>query len=89
MSELLGDGDRQDMSQRWHAIQAAFVDDPRRAVHDADALVAGLLNNLARMFTSERDTLEGRWNNNQEVSTEDLRLAFQRYRTFFDRLLAV
>jgi hypothetical protein len=31
--------------------------------------------------------LEKRWGQGDSVSTEDLRLALQRYRSFFDRLL--
>jgi hypothetical protein len=73
---------------RWTEIQAAFVDEPRRAVEDADALVAELMKRLAETFAQERSNLESQWDRGDDVSTEDLRLALQRYRSFFDRLLS-
>ncbi len=73
---------------RWKEIQAQFVDDPRSAVQDADALVADLMQRLARMFAEERGQLESRWSSGESVSTEDLRQGLRRYRSFFERLLA-
>lgn len=77
------------MRGRWTEIQAAFVDEPRRAVEQADGLVAEAIKKLAEMFAAERDRLEGQWDRGDDVSTEDLRQALQRYRSFFTRLLAV
>jgi hypothetical protein len=74
---------------RWNSIQTAFVDEPRRAVEDADNLVASLMKKLAEGFANERSRLEGQWDRGDNVSTEDLRLALQRYRSFFDRLLKI
>lgn len=74
---------------RWTDIQAAFVDEPRRAVEQADGLVAEAIRKLAEMFAAERDQLEGQWDRGDDVSTEDLRQALQRYRSFFTRLLSV
>ena len=74
---------------RWREIQGNFVDEPRSAVQDADALVADLMQRLARMFAAERDQLESGWASQTDVSTEDLRQGLQRYRSFFERLLAV
>jgi hypothetical protein len=74
---------------RWDAIQTSFVDEPRRAVEDADALVAAAMKRLAEIFADERAGLEGQWDRGDDVSTEDLRLALQRYRSFFGRLLAI
>jgi len=74
---------------RWDAIQGGFVDEPRRAVEQADSLVAGAMKRLAEMFADERAKLEGQWDRGDSVSTEDLRLALRRYRSFFGRLLAV
>ena len=82
-------GDTQGFRDRWLEIQAAFVDEPRRAVHEADTLVAELMQQLARTFADERSSLEAQWDREEDVSTEDLRLALQRYRSFFDRLLSV
>ena len=78
-----------DFRSRWSGIQTAFVDEPRRAVGDADNLVASLMKKLAEGFANERSRLEGQWDRGDNVSTEDLRLALQRYRSFFDRLLKV
>jgi hypothetical protein len=74
---------------RWNEIQTAFVDEPRRAVEQGDALVADVIKRVASSFAEERSKLEGQWGRGDNVSTEDLRVALQRYRTFFDRLLSV
>jgi hypothetical protein len=73
---------------RWTEIQTEFVDEPREAVEKADALVADLMRRLAETFADERRGLESQWSSGEEVSTEDLRVALQRYRSFFERLLA-
>jgi hypothetical protein len=77
------------MRDRWSDIQASFVDEPRRAVEQADSLVAECIRRLAESFADERDSLEQQWDRGSEVSTEDLRVALQRYRSFFTRLLSV
>jgi hypothetical protein len=74
---------------RWQEIQTGFVDEPRAAVQEADTLVAEMMRQLARTFADERRQLEAQWSEGEEISTEDLRLALQRYRSFFDRLLSV
>jgi hypothetical protein len=85
---LLEDHELQSILVRWKDIQAEFVDEPRRAVQDADALVAELMQRLAQMFASEREQLESRWAGGDDVSTEDLRHGLRRSRSFFERLLA-
>ena len=72
----------------WEEIQVRFVDEPRGAVEDADALVATVMQRLAEGFASERERLEAQWGRGEDISTEDLRVALQRYRSFFQRLLA-
>jgi len=74
---------------RWQEIQAGFVDDPRRSAERADELVASTIKRLAEVFADERRKLEEGWSRGEDHSTEDLRVALQRYRSFFDRLLAV
>ena len=74
---------------RWEAIQTGFVDEPRTAVEQADALVAEVMKRLAEVFADERTALEQQWGRGDNVSTEDLRVALKRYRSFFQRLLAV
>jgi hypothetical protein len=73
---------------RWTDIQTGFVDAPRRAVEQADALVAELMQHLASTFADERGRLERHWDRGDDVPTDNLRDAFQRYRSFFERLLA-
>jgi len=75
-------------TERWQEIQASFVDRPRESVAEADTLVADLMQRLAASFSNERDELESQWDRGDDVSTEDLRVALTRYRSFFDRLLA-
>ncbi len=74
---------------RWEAIQTGFVDEPRKAVEEADALVAQVVTRLAEVFSEERTALEKQWDRGDNISTEDLRVALKRYRSFFDRLLSV
>jgi hypothetical protein len=78
-----------ELRKRWTDIQAGFVDEPRRAVEQADGLVAEAIKRLAETFANERNQLEGQWDRGGDVSTEDLRQALQRYRSFFSRLLSV
>lgn len=79
----------EDLRGRWTTIQSAFVDEPRRAVEQADGLVAELMKRIAEVFANERSGLESQWGSNGQVDTENLRIALQRYRSFFDRLLDV
>ncbi len=85
---LLEDGEQQSITMRWKDIQAEFVDEPTKAIEEADALVAELMQRLASMFASERAELEERWAGGSQVSTEDLRQSLRHYRSFFERLLA-
>jgi hypothetical protein len=74
---------------RWQEIQTGFVDEPRRAVEQADGLVAEVMQHLARTFADERAQLEGQADRGKDISTEDLRMALRHYRSFFDRLLSI
>jgi hypothetical protein len=74
---------------RWNALQIGFVDEPRRAVEQADALVAEVMQSLAKTFADERSRLETQWHQGDRVSTENLRMVLRRYRSFFLRLLSV
>jgi hypothetical protein len=73
---------------RWRAIQTGFVDEPKRAVAEADGLVTEVIDRLSSAFAGERRGLEAQWSRNERVSTEELRVAMQRYRSFFERLLS-
>ena len=85
---LLPEREESDFQRRWEEIQTRFVDDPRQAVEDADALVAGVMQRIAEGFAQARDGLEGQWSRGEDVGTEELRVALQRYRGFFRRLLS-
>jgi hypothetical protein len=78
----------QSFRSRWSDVQTSFVDEPRKAVEEADSLVANVIKRIAEQFASEREELEKQWDRGDKVETEDLRQAFKRYRAFFDRLLA-
>ena len=86
---LAGSADHERFVARWQEIQAGFVDEPRKAVQDADALVVELMDRLARILAAERDQLESRGDGGRDMSTEDLRQGLRRYRALFERLLAV
>ena len=73
---------------RWKEVQTRFVDEPRGAVQEADGLVANVMQQLAEGFAQERERLEAQWDRGEDISTEDLRVALQRYRSFFQRLLS-
>ena len=86
---LFPNNEIEDFRNRWNGVQTAFVDEPRRAVEQADVLVASAMKRLAEVFADERSRLEKQWDRGDNVSTEDLRVALQRYRSFFHRLLSV
>lgn len=86
---LFSPDEAKDFHARWDAIQVGFVDEPRQSVEQADNLVASTIKRLAEVFADERQKLEGQWTRGESVSTEDLRLALRRYRSFFGRLLSV
>jgi hypothetical protein len=88
LTPLFEQGEASDLSRRWESIQAGFVDRPRESVQEADDLVGDLIKRLSKTFAEERNSLEEQWVDSDEASTEDLRVALQRYRSFFERLLS-
>jgi hypothetical protein len=84
---LFTEVEMEEFRTQWNTLQTGFVDEPRRAVEDADKLVASVMQRLAEGFANERSGLEKQWDRGDNVSTEDLRVALQRYRSFFGRLL--
>lgn len=64
----------------WQQVQGTFVDDPQRAVHEASVLVDRTLQEIHENVR--------RGQISDPTSTEDLRMSFQRYREFFQRLLS-
>ncbi|MEK7832913.1 MAG: hypothetical protein AAB401_17620 [Acidobacteriota bacterium] len=88
-AQLFEQGALQDFRSRWGAIQTGFVDNPAGAVKQADELVVAVMKRIAEVFGDERANLEQTWAKGDDVSTENLRVALRRYRSFFDRLLSV
>ncbi len=76
-----------DYRARWDIVQKGFVDDPRQAVRQGDELVAEVMKTLAETFSEERAALESQLDQKHQTSTETLRIALRRYRSFFERLL--
>ncbi|PKW11483.1 hypothetical protein SAMN05428944_1297 [Streptomyces sp. 1222.5] len=88
MPQLLTDDEERGFRDRWQEIQGRFVDDPREAVHEADTLVADVMQTLASTFAQHKQDLESQWGQGEKVDTEELRGALRRYRSFFNRLLS-
>jgi len=86
-ADLLNREESERFRTRWNEIQGKFVDEPRSAVQQADALVSEVTEKITRMFTSEHSSLESQWHQGKDVSTEDLRKTLQHYRSFFNRLV--
>jgi hypothetical protein len=86
---LFPDDQLRDLKNQWDDIQTGFVDEPRSAVQRADSLVASTMQQLAERFSRERSKLEQQWDRGDSISTEDLRVALQQYRSFFRRLLSL
>jgi hypothetical protein len=86
---LFPSGEAEGFRTRWVEVQTGFVDEPRSAVEQADGLVAEMMKRLAQVFADERGKLEEQWSRGDDISTEDLRQALRRYRSFMDRLLSV
>jgi hypothetical protein len=85
---LLANEEAQRFRRRWEDLQAGFVDEPRQMVEEADDLVGELMKQLTAGFSDERSNLEAQWERGEDVSTEELRVALTRYRSFFNRLLS-
>ena len=85
---LFADDELHNFRARWDQAQTSFVDEPRRAVEQADGLVANVIQRIAEQFSNERSKLDERWSKGENVNTEELRQALRQYRSFFDRLLS-
>jgi hypothetical protein len=87
LAALLNREESEHLRTRWNEIQGKFVDEPRSAVQQADALVSEVIGQITEMFATEHRSLESQWDKGNDASTEDLRKALQRYRSFFNRLV--
>jgi len=87
---LFENAEAEEFRSHWLEIQSRFVDDPGASVKDADELVANVIKSITRSFADKRISLESQWNSGENnISTEDMRVAIKRYRSFFNRLLSL
>lgn len=86
---LFEDNEAKQFRTQWLNIQSKFVDDPGESVKQADELVASVLKSVTMGFSDRRVALEKQWKSGENISTEELRVALKRYRSFFDRLLTL
>ena len=89
LEPLFEDESARKFRSRWQVIQGKFVDDPRDSVKQADDLVADIIKSVTMNFADRRISLEKQWNSGEDISTEDMRQALKRYRSFFERLLTL
>jgi hypothetical protein len=64
-----------------------FVDDPRLAAQEAEALVGEAIDGFTAALTARREEL-AQWRSQSTDDTEELRVALRRYREFLDRVIA-
>ena len=69
---------------RWNEIQAMFVDDPRSSVELAAGLADASAEALVASVRQRQRSLLSTWHG--DAGTEDLRIALQQYRTYWDHL---
>jgi hypothetical protein len=84
---LLNNEESNHFRKQWDGIQSRFVDDPHAAIQQADSLTSEVIEKITGMFASELNSLQNQWHENNDVTTEDLRQALQRYRARFDSLV--
>jgi hypothetical protein len=87
LAPLFAEDVASDFRSRWDVVQRGFVDDPKKSVREGDELVAHVIKSLAETFSGQRAALED--DRTDQASTENLRLALRRYRSFFERLLSI
>jgi hypothetical protein len=86
---LLPPNEAEELRSKWERIQLTFVEEPGKAVEDADKLVALAIRRVSEMLSNERERLEEQWTRGGEISTEDLRIALRGYRAFFSSVLSI
>jgi hypothetical protein len=86
---LLKCEDIDELKSRWDSIQIEFVDEPRKSVEKADALLVDAVKMIDRELSEKRSELSEHFVNHDNVSTEDLRVTLQSYRTFLNRIFAL
>ncbi|QFG26579.1 hypothetical protein [Actinomadura sp. WMMB 499] len=89
---LLDAAEADRLRARFRELQAAFVDDPRTAVRDADGLVTEAAEALARALAGHRGALAdgmGTEASADAPDTERLRLTLRAYRDLLDRVAEI
>lgn len=69
----------------WNEIQAMFVDDPRASIERAAGLVDGRVEALIQSVRARQRSMQSAWQAD-DSGTEELRVALQHYRTFWNSL---
>lgn len=81
--QLLTEDEDRDFRDRWQGIQNQFVDDPRGAVHAANALVADVMQTLAGTFAQHKKDPEVQWGQGETDRHGGAAPGLRRYRSFF------
>jgi hypothetical protein len=84
-SASAADDDSLNSGARWHEIRAMFVDDPRSSVEQAAAFADNRAEALVLSIKERQHSLLSRWQR-QDAGTEELRIALQQYRLFYNWL---
>jgi len=82
-SALFPAGEAQELRRSWDMIQASFVDEPAKAVEDAERLIKGAVERLTQALSNARHGQAS----GAAPSTEDLRLTLKSYKALLGRLL--
>ncbi len=82
---LIDRGSMADFERRWQAVQADFVDDPRRSVGEAGNVMAELMEHIAKSLRQRAADLGA--GHAGEMDTEAMRMELQRYRQLMSRVV--
>lgn len=77
----------EELRSHWDAIQVQFVDSPCSAVEQGDALVAETVDRIKQAISDQQNNLNQQWLNHDDITTEELRITLQNYRTYLNHLL--
>ncbi|REF35455.1 hypothetical protein [Thermasporomyces composti] len=78
----------EELQHRWLVTQAQLLDDPRDAVREAGLLIGDAMQFVTSTFSEHRDRIEREWKNNENLSTDELRMIMRRYRNLFQYVLS-
>jgi hypothetical protein len=78
-------GDTARAAGPWNEIQAMFVDDPHASIERAAGLVDDRVGELIQSVRDRQHSMQSAWQAD-DAGTEELRVALQRYRSFWTSL---